>query len=69
VTVRAPPEGGKANAELAGLLARALGLPRQAVAIVRGASARTKVVRIVGASPEAAARLGTEDGAPGPSRR
>lgn len=61
VLVRAPPEGGKANAELIGLLARALGLPRQAFAIVRGSSARTKVVRITGASPEAVARLGIED--------
>jgi uncharacterized protein (TIGR00251 family) len=61
VTVRAAPEGGKANAELIGLLARALGVPRGAVEILRGASGRTKIVRIEGATREAVAQLGGGD--------
>ena len=46
VRLAAPPVGGKANAELVRFLARAVGVPRAAVAVVRGQSARSKTVRI-----------------------
>lgn len=59
VALRAAPEGGKANAELVALIARALGVPRSAVTILRGAAARTKLVRVEGASRAALAALGT----------
>ena len=62
VALRAAPEGGKANAELVALIARALGVPRSAVTIVRGAAARTKLVRVEGASPAALAALGSAAG-------
>jgi uncharacterized protein len=48
------PEQGRANAELEELIARAIGLPRAAVTIVRGATCRLKVVQIVTRSPGAA---------------
>lgn len=50
VAVRAAPAGGEANRELLRLLARTFGVPRSAVALVRGLAARTKVVRIEGLS-------------------
>jgi uncharacterized protein YggU (UPF0235/DUF167 family) len=52
VRVRAVPADGAANQAVRALLARALGCPRSAVEILRGATARTKLVRIVGFSPE-----------------
>jgi len=48
VRVNAPPVDGKANAALCRLLAKRLGVPARAVAVVRGASARDKVVEIAG---------------------
>ena len=52
VRVTAPPAGGAANEAVRAVLARALGCPRSAVEILRGATTRTKLVRIVGLSPE-----------------
>jgi len=46
VRLAAPPVDGKANAELVRFLARAVGVPRGAVAVVRGQSSRSKIVRI-----------------------
>jgi uncharacterized protein len=46
IRLAAPPVDGKANAELVRFLARAAGVPRSAVAVVRGQSARSKTVRI-----------------------
>lgn len=43
VRVTAPPEGGKANRAVAEALARALGVARSRLTLVRGAKARTKV--------------------------
>jgi uncharacterized protein (TIGR00251 family) len=55
----APPHDGRANAELVRLLARALGVKRGDVAIVRGAAGRRKTVRVTGASAaDVTARLG-----------
>jgi uncharacterized protein (TIGR00251 family) len=66
VRVTAPPAGGAANEAVRTLLARALGCPRAAVEIVRGAAARTKLVRVAGlSSDEARGRLGAARPAPG----
>jgi uncharacterized protein len=51
VAVAAAPVDGKANAAVAQALSEALGVPRAAVAIVRGESSRRKTVRIQGADP------------------
>ena len=56
--VTAPPVDGQANAALVKLLAKALGVPKSRVTVVRGQSARDKVVRVEGLSPaDAHARL------------
>jgi uncharacterized protein (TIGR00251 family) len=46
--VSAPPVDGKANAALCRLLAKALGVAPSRVTIVRGQTARDKVVRVDG---------------------
>jgi uncharacterized protein (TIGR00251 family) len=46
--VTAPPVDGKANAALCKLVARAAGVAPSRVSVVRGASAREKVVRVEG---------------------
>lgn len=48
IKVKAPAVEGKANAELVRFLADALGVRPNAIAIVRGETARLKVVRIDG---------------------
>ena len=52
VRVTAPPADGAANEAVRDLLAEALDRPRSDVTIVRGQSARTKLVRVTGLSPE-----------------
>jgi hypothetical protein len=47
--VQAPPEKGKANAELCALLARELGVSRRGVLIISGEMSPLKLVRIQGA--------------------
>lgn len=46
VHVTAAPEAGKANAAVQRLLARALGLPKSKLTLVRGMTARDKVFAI-----------------------
>ena len=46
VTVTTVPEGGKANAAVIKLLAKALGLPKSRLELVRGETARDKLFRI-----------------------
>ena len=46
--VTAPPDKGKANKAVVELVAKALGVPKSAVAIVRGETAREKMLRIAG---------------------
>ncbi|MBS1870928.1 MAG: DUF167 domain-containing protein [Actinobacteria bacterium] len=60
VRVTAPPLEGRANAAVCALLAKAAGVPKGAVAVVRGEGSRDKRVRIGGDVDEAAvrARLG-----------
>lgn len=53
IRVMAPPEGGRANRELIDWLARRLDIPRRAVQIQSGDTARTKTVRLMGVSPNA----------------
>ena len=74
VRVAAPPAGGAANKAVCALLAERLRCAPSRVEIVRGQTARTKVVRIAGLAPaEAAARLekpgaALPDGPPSRSR-
>ena len=59
VRVTAPPVEGAANDAVIALLARSLKLPKGSVALVRGASARTKTIAVQGISAnEVWARLG-----------
>jgi uncharacterized protein len=48
VKIGAPPVRGKANRELIDFLARALGVSRAAVSIVRGGTGRNKLVEVAG---------------------
>jgi uncharacterized protein (TIGR00251 family) len=58
VRVSAPPVDGRANAAVCALLAKAAGVPRGGVSVVRGASARDKRMRIEGDEQTLRARLG-----------
>ena len=58
VRLAAPPVDGKANAELLRFLAEVFGVPRRNVTLVRGDTARAKVVRIL--RPAARPDLGWE---------
>jgi uncharacterized protein len=55
--VRAVPREGEANAALARLLAKQLGVPARSVRIEAGASARLKRIRVEGDGRALAARL------------
>ena len=57
--VSAIPEDGKANAALIVLLAKALDVPKSAIHIVAGDTARLKTIAIVPAAPALAMRLQT----------
>jgi uncharacterized protein (TIGR00251 family) len=46
VRIAAPPERGKANEELIGLLATHYGVPRDAISIISGHGAPLKLVKI-----------------------
>ncbi|SFB84043.1 DUF167 domain-containing protein [Tropicimonas isoalkanivorans] len=48
VYVTTVPEAGKANAAVQKLLAKALGVPKSTLALVRGATSRDKVFRVDG---------------------
>lgn len=48
VKVKAPPEGGKANAELINFLAKQWNMPKSALTISGGASSRRKQLKIHG---------------------
>ncbi len=48
IDIAAPAEGGKANAELICYLASEFGVPKDAVQIVSGKTARQKLIRITG---------------------
>jgi uncharacterized protein len=57
IAVTAPPDGGKANAAVIALLAKAWRVPKSSLEIVRGAADRRKVVRIAGDGAALAARI------------
>jgi uncharacterized protein (TIGR00251 family) len=46
--VRAPPEDGKANAELCALVADALGVPGARVSVLAGHTSRRKTIAVAG---------------------
>ena len=46
VYVTVAPEGGKANAAVIKLLAKALGVPKSSLVLIRGQSSRDKLLRI-----------------------
>ena len=48
VRVGAPPQGGRANTAVIGLVAEVLGVPAANVTIVSGATSRSKRVRVTG---------------------
>ena len=54
--VTAPPEGGKANEAVVAVLAKALGVAKGRVTIVRGHRGRNKMVSIDGLSEDDALR-------------
>ncbi len=63
VRLTAPPVEGRANAALARLLGRKLGVPPSRVSLVRGATGRDKLIRIGGLGrAEVLERLGREKG-------
>jgi uncharacterized protein len=55
--VRVAPEDGKANAAIAALLATVAGVPKSSAAVVGGATARVKTIRLARAGIEAEERL------------
>ncbi len=57
VAVTAAPEGGKANAALIRLLARAWKVPKTSLSVASGAGSRRKVLHIAGDPQELLARL------------
>jgi len=57
VAVGAPPEDGKANAAVIGVLAAAFGVAKAAVSVVSGATDRRKLVEIRGEPAALTARL------------
>jgi uncharacterized protein len=60
VRLNAPPVDGAANAALVELLAGCFGVPRSAVRVVRGHSARTKLVDVDGVDVAAVRRVAGE---------
>lgn len=55
--VSAVPDKGKANAAVIALLAKSLGVPRSAITLVAGDTARLKTVAIVGDAAALGSRL------------
>ncbi|MFC6645358.1 DUF167 domain-containing protein [Granulicella cerasi] len=54
IALTAPPVDGKANDALFGFLAEALAINRRSIALVSGATARQKLVRVEGLSRDEA---------------
>jgi uncharacterized protein (TIGR00251 family) len=55
IRIAAPPVEGRANAVLEGFIARALGVPKRCVSVVKGAGSRRKTVQV--AAPQANPQL------------
>ena len=58
IRVKAVPDKGKANAAVIALLAKAMGVPKAAVTLVSGDTARLKTVAIAGDPAALEQRLG-----------
>jgi len=56
IRLAAPPVDGAANAELIRFIAERLGVPRRAVAVTAGATARRKTISVTGVSSDQARR-------------
>jgi len=69
VRVTEPPENGRANDAVVRLLATALALPREAVAIVSGHSGRDKIVELTGVGPALIERRLSSASAPSRTRK
>ena len=65
--VKAVPDKGKANAAVVALLAKALGVPRSAVSVVSGETARQKTLAVVGDGAALADRVVALSQPPTPS--
>jgi len=57
IAVPQPPQGGRANAAIAKVLAEALGVRKSAVRLVSGRTSRNKVFRVNGVSEGQVGRL------------
>lgn len=57
VSVTAAPEGGRANAAVMKLLARAWGVPKSSLEVVAGATDRNKVLLVSGSDRDMLGRL------------
>ena len=57
IRIAAPPVEGKANDALTAFVAKALGVPRRAVSIVKGESSREKLLLVADAAVEPARLL------------
>lgn len=64
ISVRAPPQDGRANERLGSLLSELLGLKRKQVELVSGERARNKEFRVELPCSEARARLAAQLDAP-----
>lgn len=58
VHVTAAPEDGKANSAVCALLAKALGVPKSAVRVLRGETSRDKVIEVDDVDGSAVEALG-----------
>ena len=56
IRVKAPPVDGRANVTLCRLVAKCLGVARGRVSVVRGGSARDKVIEVEGLDDETVRR-------------
>ena len=56
VRVTAPPVDGRANQAVCKLIARAVGVGKTSVSVIRGERSRDKVVQVEGVEPDAALR-------------
>jgi len=65
--VRAVPDRGKANAAVIALVARALGVPKSAIVLTSGATARLKTLAVAGEADELARRAALLAPADGPA--
>ena len=57
IRLAAPPVDGAANEELIRFLAKAFGVARAQIEIISGATARQKLLRVGGVTPEGCARV------------